>query len=395
MTEVVITSAVRTAIGKLGGGLKDVGAIDLGALVIKEAVARANIAAGDIDEVVMGNVMQIVGAGGNPGRQAAVRAGLPIEVPAYAINKNCSSALMAITAAAYTIKAGEAEAMVAGGFESLSQAPHVSFKARWGTRIGNCDLQDMLLAGYYDPLGECSMGETAENLAVKYGISRQEQDEWSYMSQQRAEQAIKAGKFKEEIVPVVQTTRKGQQLVFDRDEHPTFGTTPERLAMLKPAFRQGGTVTAGNSSGINDGAAAVTLMNAKTAARLGVRPWARVVACASVGVDPKTMGIGPYPATMLALKKAGLKLGDIGLIECNEAFAAQIIAVERELKWDRAIVNVNGSGIALGHPVGCTGARIVVTLLHEMQRRDVKYGLATLCVGGGQGMAVIVENLLN
>ncbi len=395
MESVVIVSAVRTAIGDFGGALKDVSAVELGALVIKEAVNRAGIDPAMVDEVLMGNIFQ-AGQKANPARQATLKAGLPVEVPSLTLNNQCASAMRAMTAGMQKIKAGDAQIVVAGGMESMTQIPYVLKKARFGYRLGDDRVLDSLLYdGLIDAFYNYHMGVTAENLAEKYNISREEQDKLAYDSHMRAVKAIQEGKFKEEIVPVMVPQRKGDPVPFTVDEHPRADTTLERLAKLPPVFKKGGTVTAGNASAISDGAACTVIMSEKKAQELGIRPMARIVACGLAGVDPSIMGWGPVPATQLALKKAGLKLEDMGLIELNEAFAAQALAVIKGLGLDWEITNVNGSGISLGHPVGATGCRIVVTLLYEMKRRGVKYGLATLCQGGGMGSALIVENLMS
>ncbi len=389
---VVIVSAVRTPIGDFGKSLKDVPAVDLGATVIREALKRAKVDPETVDEVIMGNIFQ-AGQRANPARQASVKAGLPYEVPALTVNNQCASAMRAITCGAHKIVAGDADIIVAGGMENMSATPYILTKARWGYRLFNDTLYDhMLYDGLICAFCNYHMGVTAENLAEKYNITREEQDRLAYESHMRAVRAIKEGKFKEEIVPVEVKTKKGSFL-FDTDEHPREDTTLEKLAKLPPVFKKDGTVTAGNSSAINDGAAAVVIMREEVAERLGVEPLARIVSCAVVGVPPEIMGWGPVPATKKALKKAGLKLDDIGLVELNEAFAAQALACIKGLGLDLSITNVNGSGISLGHPVGATGCRIVVTLIYEMIRRKVKYGLATLCQGGGMGSAMIIENL--
>lgn len=390
MREVVIASAVRTAIGSFGGALKDVPAVDLGAIVIKEAVKRAGIKPEEVNEVIMGNVLQ-AGLGQNPARQAVLKAGLPVEVPAMAINKVCGSGLRAVSLACQMILAGDEDIVVAGGMENMSRAPFVLNTARWGQRMGNGQMIDeMVNDGLWDAFNQYHMGITAENIAEKWGITREDQDEFAAASQNKAEAAIKAGKFKDEIVPVVIKTKKGE-VIFDTDEFPRFGSTKEALAKLKPAFKKDGTVTAGNASGINDSAAAVVVMSGEKAEKLGIKPLAKIVSYGSKGLDPSVMGYGPFHATKKALEKAGLTVEDIDLIEANEAFAAQSIAVARDLKFDMSKVNVNGGAIALGHPIGASGARILVTLLHEMQKRDAKRGLATLCIGGGMGTAIVVE----
>ncbi len=390
---VVVVSAVRTPIGDFGGTLRDVPAVDLGAVVIKEALRRANVEPEQVDEVLMGNIFQ-AGQRANPARQASVKAGLPYEVPALTLNNQCASAMRAITAGAHKIVAGDAEIIVAGGMENMSATPYILTKARWGYRLFNDKVLDhMLYDGLICAFCNYHMGVTAENLAEKYGITREEQDRLACESHRRAIKAIEEGKFKEEIVPVEVPRKRGESILFDTDEHPRRDTTVERLSKLPPVFKKDGTVTAGNSSAINDGAACVVIMSEKAAERLGVEPLARLVACSVVGVDPAIMGWGPVPATKKALEKAGMTLDDIGLVELNEAFAAQALACIKGLGLDLSITNVNGSGISLGHPVGATGCRIVVTLIYEMIRRKVRYGLATLCQGGGMGSALIIENL--
>ncbi len=390
MREVVIASAVRTAVGKFGGALKDVTAAELGALVIKEALNRANVKPELVDEVVMGNVIQ-AGLGQNVARQALIKAGLPEEVTGFTLNMVCGSGLRAVSLAAQMIKTGDADIIVAGGMENMSAAPYVIPSARWGQRMGDGKIVDTMV---YDALTDAfqgyHMGVTAENIAEKWGITREMQDEFSAASQQKAEVAIETGKFKDEIVPVVIKNRKGD-IVFDTDEFPKFGTTAESLAKLKPPFRKDGTVTAGNASGINDGAAAVVVMSAEKAEELGIVPMAKIVSYGSKGLDPAIMGYGPFHATKVALERAGLAVNDLDLVEANEAFAAQSLAVAKDLGFDMSKVNVNGGAIAIGHPVGASGARILSTLLYEMQRRDAKRGLATLCIGGGMGTALIVE----
>ncbi|NOH16736.1 acetyl-CoA C-acetyltransferase [Clostridium cochlearium] len=390
MKEVVIVSAVRTAMGKFGGSLKDVPAVELGATVIKEAINRAGIKPEIIDEVIMGNVIQ-AGLGQSPGRQAAVKAGIPVEIPVFTLNKVCGSGLRAVSLAAQMIKAGDADIVVAGGMENMSAAPYVLPNARWGQRMFDGKMVDtMVKDGLWESFNDYHMGMTAENIAEKWGLTREMQDEFACASQNKAEKAIKEGRFKDEIVPVVIKTRKGE-VVFDTDEFPRFGTTVESLSKLKPAFKKDGTVTAGNASGINDGAAALIVMSAEKAEELGLKPLAKIVSYGSKGLDPAYMGYGPVGATKVALEKADWKVEDLDLIEANEAFASQSLAVAKDLGFDMEKVNVNGGAIALGHPVGCSGARILVTLLYEMQRRDSKKGLATLCIGGGMGTALLVE----
>lgn len=392
MKEVVIASACRTAIGKYGGGLKDVSAPELGSVVIAEAIKRAGIKADQVNEVVMGNVLQAAG-GQNPARQAMLKAGMPVEIPAMTINKVCGSGLRCVSLAAQMIKAGDADIVVAGGMENMSQAPYAIPKARWGYRMGNGTLIDtMIKDGLWDAFNDYHMGITAENVAEQYGVTREEQDKLAYASQKNACAAIKNGLFKDEIVPVVIKTKKGEA-VFDTDEFPREGTTLESLASLKPAFKKGGTVTAGNASGINDGAAAFVIMSADKAAELGIKPLAKITSYASAGVDPKIMGTGPIPSSQIALKKAGLTAADMDVVEANEAFAAQAAHCCKTLNLDMSKVNVHGGAIALGHPIGASGARILVTLLYALQQAKGKYGLATLCIGGGQGAACVVENL--
>lgn len=393
MKNVVIVEAVRTAIGNFNGTLQNTAAPELGAIVVKEVLARAQVAPETVDEVVLGNILQ-AGLGQGPARQAAVKAGVPYEVPSTTINKLCGSGLTAVHLASQAIQLGEAEVVVAGGMENMTQAPYILPQARQGYRMGDGKLIDtMLHDGLTDAFHDYHMGITAENLAEKYNITREEQDEFAAASQQKAEAAQKSGRFNEEIVPVEVKSRK-ETKTFDQDEFPRAGVVAEKLATMRPAFKKDGTVTAANASGINDGAAALLLMSEEKANELGLKPYARIVSNAVAGVDPAIMGIGPVPSTKKALEKAGLTIDDIDLIEANEAFAAQSLAVAKELAWDMDKVNVNGGAIALGHPVGASGARILVTLLHEMKKRDdVKYGLATLCVGGGQGVTTIVEKI--
>ena len=392
MGEIVIASACRTAIGTFGGTLKDVPAAELGALVVKEAVKRAGIKPEQVDEVIFGNVLQ-AGLGQNIARQVTLKAGLPIETTAMTINIVCGSGLKSVALAANQILAGESEIVVCGGTENMSAAPYAIPSARWGARMNNNKIVDVMVNdGLWDAFNQYHMGITAENVAEQYGLTREMQDEFAVASQTKAEAAIKAGKFKDEIVPVVIHGKKGD-VVFDTDEHPKFGTTIEKVAKLKPAFKKdGGTVTAANASGINDSAAALVVMTKEKAEELGIKPLATIVSYATGGVDPSVMGIGPVPACRKAMAKAGLTINDIDLIEANEAFAAQSLAVARDLEFDMSKVNVNGGAIALGHPIGASGARILVTLLYEMQKReDVKTGLATLCIGGGQGQCLIVR----
>ena len=391
MREVVIVSAVRTAIGSFGGSLKDVPSSELGAIVIKEAVNRAGIKPELVEEVVMGNVRQAA-QGQNVARQAAVKAGLPVEVPAMTINKVCGSGLRCVALAAQMIKAGDCDVVVAGGMENMSAAPYAVPGARWGQRMGDGKIVDtMIKDALWDAFNNYHMGVTAENIAKEWGLTREMQDEFSLNSQLKAEKAIKEGRFVDEIVPVIIPQRKGEPKVFAQDEFPRFGSTIEKMAKLKPAFIKDGTVTAANASGINDGAAAFVVMSAEKAAQLGLKPMAKILSYGSKGLDPSIMGYGPFHATKKALEGAGLTVEDMDLIEANEAFAAQSLAVAKDLNFDMNKVNVNGGAIALGHPVGASGARILVTLLHEMQKRDAKKGLATLCIGGGMGTALVVE----
>ena len=390
MREVVIVSAVRTAIGSYGKTLKDVPAVELGAIVIKEAVKRAGIKGEWINEVIFGNVLQ-AGLGQNPARQAAVKAGLPVEVPALTINKVCGSGLRTVSLAAQIIKSGDADIIVAGGMENMSRAPFLVDNARWGYKMGNGQLVDeMIKDGLWDAFNEYHMGVTAENVAEKWGVTREEQDKFSLESQHRAEKAIKNGEFKDEIVPVVIKTKKGE-IIFDEDEFPRFGNTIEALGKLKPIFKTNGTVTAGNASGLNDGAAALVIMSADKAKELGIKPLAKISSYGSAGLDPSIMGYGAFYATKIALEKINLKAEDLDLIEANEAYASQSLAIAKDLNFDMKRVNVNGGSIALGHPIGASGARILVTLLYAMKKRDSKKGLATLCIGGGQGTALVVE----
>lgn len=390
-TEVVIVSAVRTAIGSFNGSLKGISAPELGAIAIKGALEKAGVKAEAVDEVILGNVLQS-GLGQNPARQAALKAGLPETVSAFTVNKVCGSGMKAVHLAAQAIAAGDAEVVIAGGMENMSRAPYVLNNAREGFKMGNQTLVDtMIQDGLWCAFNDYHMGVTAENLSEKYDISREEQDEFSARSQQKAAKAIEEGKFKDEIVPVVIPQRKGDPVVFETDEYPKKGTTAEKLAALRPAFKKNGTVTAGNASGLNDGAAVLIVMSKKKALELGVTPLVTIKGKASAGVDPSIMGIGPVEAVKKALKKAEISIEELELIEANEAFAAQSLAVDRELHFNQEILNVNGGAIALGHPIGASGARILVTLIHEMKRREAKTGLATLCIGGGQGVATIVE----
>ncbi|HEY4553542.1 MAG TPA: acetyl-CoA C-acetyltransferase [Bacillaceae bacterium] len=389
--EIVIAGASRTAIGSFNGTLKSVPAPDLAAAAIKGALGQAGIRPEEVDEVIMGNVLQ-AGIGQNPARQAAMKAGIPESVSSLTINKVCGSGLKAVHLAAQAILAGDAEIVVAGGMENMSQAPYLIKNAREGFKMGDQKLVDSLTSdGLTCVFNDYHMGMTAENLCDRFGISREEQDEFAAWSQEKAIRAIEEGKFKDEIVPVEIPQRKGDPLVFDTDEYPRKGTTAEKLSGLRPAFKKDGSVTAGNSSGINDGAAALVVVSRRKAEEMGLEPLAVIKANASAAVDPCVMGIGPVPAVRRALEKAGMTMEDIELIEANEAFAAQALAVGRELSFNRDILNVNGGAIALGHPIGASGARILVTLLHEMKRRNAKTGLATLCIGGGQGVATVVE----
>lgn len=391
MTEVVIVAAVRTPIGSFGGSLKDISTVDLGSLVIKNAIERAGLEPEQVDEVIMGNVLG-AGLGQNVARQMSVHAGVPVTVPAFTINKVCGSGLKAVQLAAQAVLCGDAEVVVAGGAENMSQAPYILPNQRWGSRIGNATVVDtMLRDGLTDGFEDYHMGITAENVAEQYGITREDQDSFALQSQKRAVVAVEAGQFKEEIVPVEIPQRRGEPLVFDTDEFPRKDVSLEGLSKLRPAFQKDGSVTAGNSSGINDGAAAVVVMSAEKAKELGVPVLATIKSYASAGLDPKVMGCGPIYASRKALEKAGLTVADLDLVESNEAFAAQACAVAKELNLNLEKVNVNGGAISLGHPIGASGCRILVTLLHEMQKRDAKRGLVTLCIGGGMGTALIVE----
>lgn len=391
MTEAVIVSALRTPVGTFGGALKDVTAVDLGAAVVKKAIESINLDPAMIDELIFGNVLS-AGLGQNVARQVAIKAGIPKHVPSFAINKVCGSGLKTVALAAQSILSGDNEIVIAGGTESMSQAPYVLPDARWGKRMGNGQMIDtMLTDGLTDAFHDIHMGVTAENIVEKYQFTREQQDELAVRSQNNAEKAITSGRFKEEIVPIELPQRRGDPKIIDTDEHPRFGTTIESMAKLKPAFKKDGSVTAGNASGLNDGAAVLIVMSREKADELGLKPLATIKSYASAGVDPKIMGCGPIPATQKALQKAGMTVDDLDLIEANEAFAAQALSVITDLKFNTDIVNVNGGAIALGHPVGASGARILVTLLHEMEKRDAKRGLATLCIGGGQGMSLIVE----
>lgn len=393
MREVVIVKALRTAIGSFGGTLKDLTAPQLAAVVIRRILEETNLPPEEIDEVILGNVLQAA-AGQNPARQAAMEAGIPETVPAYTINKVCGSGLKAVGLAAQAIRAGDADVFVVGGMESMSTAPYAVPKARWGARMGHEQLTDtMIKDGLWCAFTDTHMGITAENIAERWQISRAEQDEFAAASQEKCQQALAEGRFQAEIVPVVIPQRRGDPIVFERDEYPREGVTVESLSRLRPAFKPDGTVTAGNASGINDGAAALLVMSREKAESLGLKPLAQVKSYASSALDPGIMGLGPVEATRRALAKCDWQIDDLDLIEANEAFAAQSIAVMRELGLDPAKVNVNGGAIALGHPIGASGARILVTLLHAMEQRGAQKGLATLCIGGGQGYAVTVERL--
>ncbi len=393
MQDVVIAGAVRTAIGKLGGSLASTPAPQLGGIILKEAARRAGLALSDVEEVIMGHVIQ-AGAGLNSARQALLLAGIPASVPGYTVNKVCASSMKAVALAALSIAAGERRIVAAGGMENMSAAPYLLAKARQGYRLGDGELLDSILSdALRDPTCDCHMGITAENLAEEFAISREEQDRYAAASQRKTAQAVQGGRFKAEIVPVSIPRRRGEPLSFDVDEFPRPDTSADALAALKPAFKADGTVTAGNASGINDGAAAMLLLSADEARQRGVRPQARILSYASAALEPERMGMGPVAATRSALDRAGLSPADIDVIELNEAFAAQALAVMRELDLDPARVNVNGGAIALGHPVGASGARILVTLLHVLTQQNKTLGLATLCVGGGQGMAMVVESL--
>ena len=389
MTEIVIASAVRTAIGSFNGGLASVPAHELGAAVIREALSRAHTDAAEVSEVILGQVLT-AGQGQNPARQAAVKAGIPVEKTAFGINQVCGSGLRSVALGWQAIRCGDAEVMVVGGQENMSLSPHL-MHLRNGTKMGGAEMLDsMIKDGLWEAFHGYHMGTTAENVARAWELSRERQDLFALASQQKAEAAQKAGRFRDEIVPVTIKGRKGDVIVSD-DEYPKHGTTLEALAKLRPAFAKDGTVTAGNASGLNDGAAALVLMTAENAKRRGVTPLARIASWATAGVDPAIMGTGPIPASKLALKKAGWSVADLDLIEANEAFAAQALAVNAGMGWDEGRVNVNGGAIALGHPIGASGARILVSLLHEMGRRDARKGLATLCIGGGMGVALCVE----
>lgn len=390
--EVVIVQAKRTPMGAFGGSLKNVSAVDLGAYAVKEAMADINLDPSLVDELIFGNVLS-AGLGQNVARQVSVNAGIPKEIPAFTVNKVCGSGLKTVALAAQSILAGDNEIVVAGGTEVMSQAPYVMNDARWGARMGDTKMVDtMLKDGLMDAFNDIHMGMTAENIVEKYGFTREQQDELAVMSQNRAEEAIKSGRFEDEIIPYPVPQRRGEPVMFDTDEYPRFGTTMESMSKLRPAFkRDGGSVTAGNSSGLNDGAAVLIVMSKEKAEELELEPIATIKSYGTSGVEPKIMGTGPIPSTKSALDKAGWEVSDLDLIEANEAFASQALSVITDLELDTDIVNVNGGAIALGHPIGASGARILVTLLHEMKKRDSKRGLATLCIGGGQGIALVVE----
>ncbi|MBQ4340819.1 MAG: acetyl-CoA C-acetyltransferase [Firmicutes bacterium] len=391
MREVVIVSAVRTPVGNFGGALKELTAARLGEIVVKEALKRIDLKPEMVEELIFGCVLQ-GGLGQNVARQVCLKAGLPIEVPALTINKVCGSGLRAVSLAAQIIKSGDAEIMVAGGTESMSQSPYIVPSGRWGQRMGDGKFVDLMIKdGLSDVFYGHHMGITAENVAIEWNVSREDMDALAIQSQKRAEEAIKEGKFREEIVPIAIPQKKKDPIVFDTDEYPKFGSSIEKISALQPAFTKGGTVTAANASGINDGAAAFVLMSEEKAKQLGLKPLCKIKAFASAGVDPRVMGTGPIPASKKVLEKAGLEVKDLDLIESNEAFAAQALAVSREMGFDPDKTNVNGGAIALGHPIGASGGRILCTLIYEMKKRNSKYGLATLCIGGGMGTAMIVE----
>ena len=390
MNDVLIVSAARLPIGRFGGALKEVSDWDLGTIAIAEAMQRAGLKGDEIDEVIMAHGFRTGDLPANSSRAVALKAGIPIEIPQFTINKACGGSLRAISLAAQIIKAGESDIIVAGGMESMSRAAYILPKVRWGSRLGHARLIDQLVL--LDPISGYSLGETGENVAELYKISRGDQDGFAFLSQQKAERAIRSNKFKEEIV-AVQVPQTGRSpVIFDSDEHPRFGTTLEELSKLKPAFRENGTITAGNASGLNDGASAVVVMSRKKVKEMGIHPLVSIRSYASIGVKPEIMGIGPIPATQKALQKAGLELKDIDLIELNEAFAAQCLAVIRELRFDMEKVNVNGGAIALGHPISATGCILMTKIIHEMKRRKSQFGLVTMCIAGGQGIAMIVEN---
>ena len=390
MKEIVIVGAARTPVGRFGGGLKDISAVQLGVIAVREALKRASVPGEKVEEVILGNVLQ-AGQGQNPARQVVIHSGIPKEVPATTINMVCASGLKSVMMAAQTILAGDADIVVAGGMESMSLAPYALRQARWGSRMGNSELVDLMIYdGLQDVFGQVHMGITAEKVAEKFGITREDQDLLALRSQENALKAQAEGRFKDEIVAVPIPQKKGEPVSFDKDEHPR-ATTMADLAKLKPAFKNDGTVTAGNASGINDGGAALVVMSLDKAKDLGLKPLAYIRSFATAGVDPSIMGTGPIPASKKALKKAGLSAKDLDLIEANEAFAAQAVAVNREMGWDMEKVNISGGAIALGHPIGASGARILITLLYGMMRKNARLGLATLCVGGGMGAALILE----
>jgi acetyl-CoA C-acetyltransferase len=391
MNNVVIVSATRTAVGKFGGSLKDFTPGQLGGIVLKDALKKANIEPGKVEEVIMGNVLS-AGHGQNVARQASIAAGIPTNIPSYCVNKVCGSGLKSVALGAQSIMLGDADIVLAGGVESMSMTPYALRKNRWGAKMGNDEVVDLMIYdGLWDIFGNYHMGVTAENVAAKFGITREAQDEFSARSQNRTEAAIKAGKFKDEIVPVSIPQPKGDPVLFDTDEFPRFGTTKEILSKLKPAFKKDGTVTAGNASGINDGAAAVLLMSEQKAKESGITPLATIKSYGSCGVPPEIMGMGPVGASRIAVKRAGIALDKIDLVELNEAFASQSVAATKELGFASDKVNVNGGAIALGHPIGASGTRILVSLLHELNKRKGTYGLAALCIGGGQGIAMVVK----
>ncbi len=391
--EAVILSACRTPIGAFGGAFKDVSAVDLGAVVIREAIARAGVTPADVGDVVMGCVLQ-AGAGMNVARQAALKAGVPVEVPGETVNRVCGSGMQAVVHAVEAIRVGYVDIMIGGGTESMSNAPYLLKGARWGYRMGNAEAVDsMLLEGLTCAIGGCHMGNTAEEIATRYKVSRVDQDAFAAGSQERAVRAIAEGRFKEEIVPVAVPQKKGSPVIVDTDEYPRAGTTVEKLAALKPAFKQEGSVTGGNASGINDGAGALVVTTMRKAQELGRKPLARILSYVSTGVDPMIMGMGPVPAIRKVLERAGLKMDQIDLFELNEAFAAQSLAVARELKLDPAKINVHGGAIALGHPIGASGARVLTTLAYALKAEKKKYGVASLCIGGGMGNAMAIQNL--
>ncbi len=391
MQEVVIVSATRTAIGKFGGALKDIPPGKLGAEVLKDALTRGKVEAGDVDEVIMGNVLS-GGQGMNVARQCSIWAGLPVSVPAFSVNKVCGSGLKSVALGAQSIMLGDNKIVLAGGTESMSSAMFALPHARWGMKMGNGETVDTMISdGLWDVFNQMHMGMTAENLAEKYGISREEQDRFAMQSQNKAEKAIKSNLFKDEIVPINVPAPKGDPVIFDTDEFPRFGSNMEGLAKLKPAFKKNGTVTAGNASGVNDGAAAVLLMSREAAEGRGIKPMATIEGFSSCALEPAIMGVGAACAARSVLSRTELAMSDIDLVEENEAFAAQSIAVDRELGWDAHKINVNGGAVALGHPIGASGTRILVTLLYEMERRSAEYGLATLCIGGGQGIAMVLR----